>query len=176
MNRKIEWKSYCYDEIELVYEKAEANENIASLLSELEEMAQREVEQNYGMISINGQSLTKEKFFDMSDTNKEKIMCLLSQVGLEEFNPSMTEPVIKVILSPHIQKVLGCTMFSILNRLEKLDGAYNEMKFKKATLEIFVPLGGQKGLGKCEMLIMMMYPWLSVSEKSTDIISATVPT
>ena len=49
-------------------------------------------------------------------------------------------------------RVLGCTMFSLLNRLEKLDGAFNVM-FPKVTLELRVPLAAKKGMLKCEMLI-----------------------
>ena len=38
MNRKIGWESYEFDEIELVYEKAEENESIGRLLEQLERM------------------------------------------------------------------------------------------------------------------------------------------
>lgn len=34
MERKINWYSGCHDEIELVYSKAEGNENIAAALME----------------------------------------------------------------------------------------------------------------------------------------------
>lgn len=54
-------------------------------------------------------------------------------------------------------------MFSVLNCLEKIDGAFNVM-FPKATLELRVPLGAKKGMMKCEMLIMQLYPWLSITE------------
>jgi len=81
----------------------------------------------------------------------------------------MTEPVITVKFSSHIQAVLGCTMFSLLNRIEKIDGAYNVVRFPKATLELQVPLGGKKGMFKWEMLIMQLYPWLSVREVSSII-------
>ncbi len=175
MDRKIEWKSYCHDEIELVYEKAEDNENIGNMLSELEQMALHEAEENCGLLRLSGQSITKEMFQAMSDNDKEQIMYYLSGVGLEGFNSSMAEPVITVTLSSHIQLVLGCTMFSILNRLEKLDGAYNVLH-PKATLEIIAPLGGKKGLMRCEMLIMALYPWLSVSERSSNVVASTMPT
>ncbi|MCC8072854.1 MAG: hypothetical protein LIO62_01845 [Clostridiales bacterium] len=158
----------------MVYEKAEKNENIGAMLSELEEMALNEAEENCGLLRLNGQPITKEMFQTMSDTDKEQVMYYLSGIGLEDLNSSMTDPVITITLSSHIQMVLGCTMFSILNRLEKLDGAYNVIH-PKATLEIIVPLGAKKGLLKCEMLIMALYPWLSVSEKSSNVVSATMP-
>ena len=41
MKRKINWYSYCHDEIELVYDKANEDENIAVALMELETMALR---------------------------------------------------------------------------------------------------------------------------------------
>lgn len=174
MKRRIEWKSYCHDEIELVYEKAEENENIGIMLSELEQMALREAEENCGLLRLDGQPITKEMFQAMSDNDKEQIMYYLSGVGLEGFNSSITDSVITVTLSSHIQMVLGCTMFSILNRLEKLDGAYNVLH-PKATLEIIAPLGGKRGLMRCEMLIMALYPWLSVSERSSNVVAATMP-
>ena len=42
MERKINWYSGCHDEIELVYDKANENENIAATLMELETMALQE--------------------------------------------------------------------------------------------------------------------------------------
>ena len=64
-------------------------------------------------------------------------------------------------------------MFSVLNRLEKLDGVFNVM-FPKATLELRVPLGAKKGMVKCEMLIIQLYPWLSINEISTNMVSSTL--
>lgn len=174
MERKIKWESYCHDEIELVYEKAEGNRHVSAMLAELEEMALREAEENCGLLSLDGHPLTKEIFQAMSGVEKERVMYYLSGIGLEGFYPSIIDPVITVTLSSHIQMVLGCTMFSILNRLEKLDGAYN-VRHPKATLEILAPLGGKRGLVKCEMLIMELYPWLSVREKPREVVSATMP-
>ena len=175
LERKIEWKSYCYDEIELVYKKVEENENIVPILAELEEMALREAAENCGLLRLGGQPIAKETFQTMSDIEKEQVIYYLSGVGLAGFNSSIKEPVITITLSAHIQMVLGCTMFSILNGLEKLDGAYNTIH-PKAILEIVAPLGGKKGLLKCEILIMALYPWLSVTEKSAEFVSSTLLT
>ena len=174
MNRKIKWVSGCFDEIELVYEKAEKNELVAGILVELEDMALREGMDNCERVKINGVPLTRQAYAALQEAQREQILCALSGMGLAEFEPSMTEPVITVTLSPMIQQVLGCTMFSILNRLEKIDGTYNAL-FPKATLRIQAPLGGKKGLVKCEMLIMQLYPWLSINEVSTNQASATLP-
>ena len=55
----------------------------------------------------------------------------------------------------------------ILNTLEKLDGAINVL-IPKWTLELYVPLGGRKGLSQWELLIMQLYPWLSIRELSIN--------
>ena len=169
MDRKISWITGCHDEIELVYEKAEQNESIGALLSELEQMALKEAEESCGFLAMNNKPITREVVMGMSTRDKEALMYHLSGVGLMEFNPSMKEPVITVKFSSHIQAVIGCTMFSLLNRIEKIDGSYNAVLFPKATLELQLPLGGKKGMLKWEMLIMQLYPWLSVREVSSNI-------
>lgn len=63
-------------------------------------------------------------------------------------------------------------MFSVLKRLEKLDGAFN-VRFPQAKLELRIPLGAKKGMMKCEMLIMQLYPWLSIKETSTNTVTST---
>lgn len=163
MDRKISWITGCHDEIELVYEKAEQNDNLGSLLSELEQIALNESVASCGFLAINNKPITPEMVMGMSEQDKELIMFHLSEVGLRGFNASMTEPKITVTFGPNIKQVLGCTMFSLLNRLEKIDGAYN-VRFPKATLELQIPLGGRSGMFKWTMLIMQLYPWLSVSE------------
>lgn len=173
MERKINWYSGCHDEIELVYDKANENESIAATLMELETMALQEAEESCGMLKMGDKPITREMFLEMNEQNKETVMYYLSGAGLQEFVPSMTEGKITVTFTPHIQQVLGCTMFSVLNRLEKLDGAFNVM-FPKATLEFRVPLGAKKCMMKCEMLIMQLYPWLSITETSTNTVSSTL--
>lgn len=125
------------------------------------------------MLKMGDNPITRDMFLQMSEQDKETVMYYLSGAGLQGFVPSMTEGKITVTFSPHIQRVLGCTMFSVLNRLEKLDGAFNVL-FPKATLELRVPLGAKKGMMKCEMLIMQLYPWLSITETSTNTVSSTL--
>lgn len=172
MERKINWCTYCHDEIDLVYDKAKEDENIAAALMELETMALREAEESCGLLKMGDKPITREMFLEMSEEDKEIVMYYLSSAGLQEFVPSMTEGKITVTFTPHIQQVLGCTMFSVLNRLEKLDGAFN-VRFPQAILELRVPLGAKKGMMKCEMLIMQLYPWLSIRETSTNTVSST---
>lgn len=173
MERKINWRSGRYDEIELVYDKAEMNKNIAGILSELETMALTEAEESCGMLKMDDVPITRETFLAMNEQDKETVIYYLSCVGLQEFAPSMTDGKITVTFSPDIQRVLGCTMFSVLHRLEKLDGAFNTI-FPKATLELRVPLGAKKGMLKCEMLIAQLYPWLSIKETSINTVSSTL--
>ncbi len=104
----------------------------------------------------------------LNDQDIKGIICHLADFGLLEFIPSSEEPVITVIFSEVIQELLGCAMFSLLNRLEKLDGAYNQVLFPKATLKLQVPLDCRSGMMKCGMLIMKLYPWLSVSETTVN--------
>ncbi len=172
--RKISWFSGCHDEIELVYEKAEKDENIGNLLSELEEMALSEAENSCGLLSNDKKPITKEMVSAMSERDKEIFMYHLSCVGILEFSPHMNEPKIIVKFSPQFKNVLGCTMFSLLNRIEKIDGTYNVVCFPNATLEMQLPLGGRKGMFKWEMLIMQLYPWLSIAETSYNAISANL--
>lgn len=169
MERRIHWVSGCHDEIELVYEKAEQNDSIGALLSELEQMALLEAENSCGILSLDGKPVSREMVLGMSERDKEAVMYYLSAAGLDKFNPSLTEPKIIVVFSPRIQMVLGCTMFSLLNRIEKIDGSYNVLGFPKATLELHIPLGGRKGMTKWELLIMQLYPWLSVREVSYNV-------
>ncbi len=171
MERKISWYSCCHDEIELVYEKAQQNESIASTLSELETMALCEAEENCSMLKIGDESITKEMFLKMSEQDKERVMYYLSGAGLQEFVPSRSDGKISVTFTPYVHNVLGCTMFSVLNRLEKLDGAFNVF-CPEATLELRVPLGAGKGMVKFEMLIMQLYPWLSVTETPINTVSS----
>ena len=172
MERKINWYSYCHDEIELVYDKANEDENIAVALMELETMALREAEESCGLLKMGDKPITREMILEMSEEDKEIVMYYLSSAGLQEFVPSITEAKITVTFTPHIQQVLGCTMFSVLNRLEKLDGAFN-VRFPQATLELRIPLGARKGMMKWEMLIMQLYPWLSIRETSINTVTST---
>lgn len=167
MERKIAWNSGIFDELELVYQKAEKNENIAAMLSEIESGALDEARIFDNQLKKNISLIASDNFDDLPDYTKEEMIGILSNEGLISFTPSIDEPKITVVLGPKIQQMLCCTTFRILNSLEKLDGAFN-IRFPSAVLELKVPLGGKKGLFKIEMLIMQLYPWLRVSESSTN--------
>lgn len=168
MNRKIGWNSCVLDEIELVYEKADQEESIGKLMEQLEEKALSEAKENCGLLTTDaGGHITPEKFDGLSEIDKETVIKVLAGMGLESIGQDMQSATIFMRFSAGIQCVMACTVFDILNRLEKLDGAINVL-IPKWTLEFQVPLGGKKGLFQWEMLIMQLYPWISVREVSTD--------
>lgn len=166
MDRRIQWNSGCFDEIDLVYDKAAETSASAGILSDLEAGALTEAKAHCDMLRIQGSPVTPEQFDALPEQVKESLMAALGSVGLAAFSAPLSEAKITVRLSARIQETRCCTAFSILNRLEKLDGAYNA-RFPQATLEIQAPLGGKRGLAAIEMLIAMLYPWLKVSEVST---------
>ena len=174
MESKIPWLAVYLDDLSLVYDKAEemGQEN---LLIQLEETALQEARANSSHLKIDGKSISPEQFDQLPDPMKAQIIVSIGAQGLAELNPSMSEPLITVRLSPLIPLVQGCTFFQILHRLEKLDGAYNTVRFPdgKTTLQIQAPLGGKKGLMRWEMLIALLYPWLHVQEISTNEIAVT---
>ena len=171
MNRRIRWESGVLDEIELVYEKAAANPAAESLLSQLEQGALAEARAHCGMVTSKGCPITPAEYDLLPDAVKEALMAALSQAGLAAFSAPLNEAKITVQLSPRFQEVRCCTAFSILNRLEKLDGTYDALH-PQAMLELQTPLGGKQGLMAIEALIAMLYPWLKVSETSTNEIAA----
>nr|WP_296043209.1 hypothetical protein [uncultured Blautia sp.] len=168
MNRLIGWQSREFDEIELVYEKAEAKEQTGKLLGELEKQALSEAKMNCGLLTTDaGKHITSDQFDCLRDIDKETVIRVLSNMGLGTINQDIGSATLYFRLTSKIQKVLGCTIFNILNRLEKLDGVLN-MLIPKWTLELQVPLGGKQGLFQWEMLIMQLYPWISIRETSTN--------
>ena len=173
MERKIQWNSGCFDEIDLVYNKAAEKEMTSKSLTDLEVGALAEAKAYSDKIVVEGRPLTPQQFDALPDSIKEQVMWRLSGMGLASFSAPLTEPKIVVRLSPYIQHVRCCTAFSILNRLEKLDGAFN-MLHPQATLEIQAPLGGKQGLVQIEMLIAMLYPWLKVTEVSSNEVAANL--
>ena len=111
--------------------------------------------------------LLPEQFDALSDNDKEILIMLTGNKGLSGLQTDMETATIKIRLSSLIPRVQACTIFSILNTLEKLDGAINVL-IPKWTLELYIPLGGRKGLSQWELLIMQLYPWLSIRELSTN--------
>lgn len=168
MNRKISWNSNEFDEIELVYEKAESDESIGKMLEQLETNALEEAKNNVGLLTTDsGKHLSAEQFDTLSGSDKETVIKVLSGMGLDYFNTDIQSALIQVRFTSKIQKLMACVIFNVINRIEKLDGAIN-MLHPKWTLELQVPVGGKKGLFQWEMLIMRLYPWISVREVASN--------
>ncbi len=171
MKRAIEWCSHCWDDIELVYDRGENDPAIGKDLMELEQTALREAKDNCGLININNKYLTVDDYLKMSEFDKEKVMYLMGSHGLKELTLSYQDPIITVTFAPLIPRIVACTIFNLLNRLEKLDGSYSRAfcSNQKAKLVFKLPLGGRKGMMKYEMMIVKIYPWIGqIEETFTD--------
>ena len=170
MNRKISWDSALLQEIELVYEKAEADDTAGKMLEQLEDKALSECRAicAAGAIkNVSGEAVTPRQFEDSPDEEKEELICQLARLGLAGLDTDIASATITVRLSSLIQRTMACTFFDLMNRLENLDGSLNVL-IPKWTLELQAPLGGKKGLMQWELMIMTFYPWLSVREVSTN--------
>lgn len=154
-----------FDEMSLVYEKAEGNPILNNWLDQLEEKALEEARKIF-IAASGGQPQTG--FDDLLPGLKSRTIVRTAQQGLSVFNVDIQNKKIIVELSPGIQGALGCTFFDILNRIEKLDGSLNEL-IGDFEMEVQAPLGGKKGLTEMYMMIQMLYPWIKgVHETSTN--------
>ncbi len=172
MERQINWTSGVLDEIDGVYERAEEKEELGKLLEQLERKALAEAKEHCGLLTLSSAGpLDPDAFDRLPEQEKEGVIKALSDFGLAGMNTDLQAGVITVRLGPALQSVLACTVFDLLDRLEKLDGSVSLLK-PKWTLELQVPLGGKKGLFQWEMMILQLYPWLSVRETATAELAA----
>lgn len=172
----MKWNSDVYDEFELVYEKIENKKEIFDNWVQLEMAAIEEAKNNCGegglLAAMVGNILSPAQYDDLSDIDKQTSIKILGQQGLSALNIDRSNAYIRIEMTNKINLVKACTIFEILNRLEKIDGTQTMGTDKeKWTLELCVPLGGKKGLMQWEILIMQLYPWLSISEVSSNVIS-----
>ena len=165
MNRSIQMGFVVFDEIELVYGNASQDPAAETLLSQLEQSALAEARARCGILTSKGRPVTPEEYDALPDEVKELLEAALIQVGLAAFSVPMDEAILTVRLSQRIQETCCCTPFSVLNRLEKLDGVYSAL-YSRATMEVQALLGGKQGL------MAMLYPWLKVSETSANEVAA----
>jgi hypothetical protein len=162
-------------EIGLVFEKANDNEMIHSMLEELKVNALSEAREHCNYLKLGDVPISKEQFDSFNAGEKADVICMLGSVGINEFRPNSIEGKIDIKFSAHLQNVLSCTMFVILNKLENLDGAINVFS-PEVKITVQAPLGGKKGLTKCYMLMQLLYPWCKeISETSTNEVSVTIP-
>ena len=131
MNRKIGWESYEFDEIELVYEKAEENESIGRLLEQLEIQALAEAKANCGLLMTDaGGRISPEQFDNLEEEDKETVIKVLSGLGLGSVEQDLQKGIFHVWFTNKIQTVMACTMFALLNYLEKLDVTEEKVRLK----------------------------------------------
>lgn len=175
MTEILESLKSVYMELGLVFDKGDNNETIKSQLNELVATAVQEARNCCSYITYKNNKLTGEDFDKLESIEKaDIIMNLGEQIGLMRFDTMKSmEGKLEIEFSQYIPSVLSCTMLSILNRLENLDGAINVFN-PKVELTIVAPLGGKKGLMKCEMLIMILYPWIQIHEISSNIEAITL--
>ena len=172
----MKWNSDVYDEFELVYEKIENKKEIFDNWVQLETAAIEEAKNNCGegglLAAMVGNILSPAQYDDLSDIDKQTSIKILGQQGIAALNIDRSNAYIRIEMTNKINLVKACTIFEILNRLEKIDGTQTMGTDKeKWTLELCVPLGGKKGLIQWEILIMQLYPWLSIREVSSNVIS-----
>lgn len=171
---KIDWNSGLFDEINLVYEKVDANEKIQLLLTELEIFALQEAMeacQEGGILSRKnrGAVLTQEEFLKLPEIDKETAIVMLGEDGLDygkdgmsAFSINRQTATITVNFSQLICETHACTMFDVLNRLEKIDGTNNVGGASKWTLELHAPAEAEKKIALWNHLIEQLYPWITV--------------
>ena len=171
MKRSIHW-GLVFNELELAYEKAEEDANIARLLEKLEAQALTEARTHGGLIM---QGFTASMFDGLVDEDKESMIAALGRrIGLGGFETEISNARIVVRLTAQSPAVQACTFLDIIDRIENLDGSLNVL-IPKWQLEIQAPLGGKKGLVQWEMLLMQLYPWLSIQEVSTTETATSEP-
>lgn len=167
MNRKIMWDSGYLDEMPLVYQKAENDEFIGRYLEALEEKALEEVRTNLWQIRRqDGSALTEADFENLSESDKEYFIAMFGDAGWRNITPDFANQAFYIQFSPKFLKFMGCTIFNLLNRFEKLDGRLIDGS-SKWTVEFQVPIGAKKGLLQWELLIMKIFPWAAIQEVSS---------
>jgi hypothetical protein len=167
MNRKIMRDSGYLDEIPLVYQKAENDEFIGKYLEALEEKALEEVRTNLWQIRRkDGSVLSESDYENLSESDKEYFITLFGDAGWRTITPDFENQAFCIQFSPKFLKFMGCTIFNLLNRFEKLDGRVIDGS-SKWTVEFQVPIGAKKGLLQWEILFMKMFPWAVIQETSS---------
>ena len=165
MGKYINWPDGEFDEMSSVYAKAEKDEQDRPILEEMEKQAVAEARANCRAFKKeDGKRVTEEEFDDLTDVDKELMIASLAGFGIGKFSQDFDATTFSAVCTQDAGNLSACVFFTILNRLEKMEGAA-QMIAPKWTLELFVPAGCNRSrLGKWEVLAMMLYPWISVRE------------
>lgn len=91
---------------------------------------------------------------------------MFGDAGWRNITPDFVNQAFYIQFSPKFLKFMGCTIFNLLNRFEKLDGRLIDGS-SKWKVEFQVPVGAKKGLLQWEILIMKMFPWAAIQEVSS---------
>ena len=169
MEYLFSWESGVFDEMSLVYQRASAKEDTKAQLCALEQKALEELHASFRLIP-RLREMKREDAEALHSEQKEVLIADLAAMGLLRFNAEIRPPVIHVEFSPLLPQLMGCTFFSVLNRIEKLEGGINALA-PKVDLELRVPLGAKKGLFQWEFLLLQLYPWLSIHETSSNLMA-----
>lgn len=145
------------------------------MLEQLEETALTQARECCDILQIGGKNVTAEEFDAFSDWDKEAVIGAMARAGLSSIYADIGAFTITVRFSHLIARVMACTIFDVLNRLEKIDGGFSLLGEKKWTMVMEVPIGGKKGLFQWEMLILKMHPWISSVKETSTNETAAVP-
>ena len=170
---EISWDTGEWDELDLICEKANKNPELIKELRALEVGALAEARALSPLLKQGDRALSPELFDAMSDSEQGHIIYLLGESGLSRFDGSnIAAHTLEITFGPTHQACFCCAAFAVLNRIEKLDGAVNELFPGDYKLSVTAPLGGKKGLTAFYFLVMRLYPWIKgSSEKSSDMIA-----
>ena len=86
-----------FKEIDLVYEKAEANASIAAILAIIEKSALQEARSCIHLMEKDGTPLSLEQFDSMSDDAYTAIISSLSRLGLSKLSALLTFRLLKLL-------------------------------------------------------------------------------
>lgn len=157
MTQRISNKKF--DKIDSIFEKASNKEVSMKILHELQGEAFDEAKTNCHLFRKHGIPYSSEEFDILPEEEKNHMIYALSDVGLSEFELNSKEGKMKAVLSPCFRPIYACTMFSVLNRLQKLDGIIDEVH-EKVEFDIHVPKYGKDCFIHFLTLLVLLYPWL----------------
>lgn len=157
MTQRIDSKNF--DKIDFIFEKANNKEVSMRLLDELQSEAFIEAKTNCHLFRTNGKSYSHRQFDFLSEAEKNFMIYALSDIGLSGFELNSKEGTMKAVLSPCFRPIFACTMFSILNRLQKLDGVI-DLVHDKVKFDIHVPKYGKDCFVHFLTLLVLLYPWV----------------
>lgn len=154
------------EDIDLFYDKVE-KQGVEAVVSDLESQAIAEARANCGIIKLTSKdgisrNMTEEEFDKFSDYDIECVICTLGQNALTGLN-NLAIDKLQAVTTPLIAQCPACALFQLIGRIEKLDGTLNTI-VEKVSFELPLPIGTGRSLMKYYMMLIKVYPWISISE------------